>query len=1315
MASLSELIKLGKEMGYEAEPLQNFIKEQQELQRIEREKNRELEKLKIEAEEREKQREAEEREKQREAEEREKQREAEEREKQREAEERDKNRQIELRKIELDYELELKKAEFNEQLRSHSPGLNSTASTESTRRLPKLPVFVDGKDTIDSYLQRFERFATNQAWDKKDWATYLSALLSGAALEVYSRLNETDAQDYDILKKQLMKRYDLTEDGYRIKFRTVRPLPDESPSQLLVRITTYYDKWFEMTEMAKDWKSARNLAVREQFIRACPKELACHLNEQKKDLNYDFPRLAETAEQECKRKPLEPRYKQRAAALQEEADQQEEDNVITLDGKRYAPVACCSDQSFTEQGGVQPVKGIVNGKLVDVLRDTGCSTIIIKEALIGKDQRTGRHQWIEMADRSVVKAPEVVIEINSPYYSGKTKALALKDPLYPLLIGNIPGARCYNNPDRDWSEQAAITTRSQKNVIKKPLSPLNVGKPIREVDITRQELIKMQRENAEMNKYWKMDPINKGDQVVSFATRSGLLYRIYRHPSYNNGEEVAQIMVPQCLRSKVLQLAHDGPLAGHLGVKKTINRIQTQFYWPGMHGDTTRFCKSCDICQRTIKKGNISRSKLVPMPLIDTPFKRVAVDLVGPIIPASESGHRYILTLVDYTTRYPEAIPLKNISTEAVAEALLDMFSRLGIPEEILSDMGRQFTSDLMKEVSRLLQVQQLTTTPYHPMCNGLVERFNGTLKTMLKRLCANNPKQWNQFINAALFAYREVPQEATGFSPFELLYGRTVKGPMSILKQLWSGENQDEKTMTTYKYVLELRQKLDDMMNLAQCSLKKSQQRNKLYFDKHAKDRKFQNGDKVLVLLPTHSSKLLMQWKGPYSIIKSNHSSNNYLIRIMEGEEKTFHANLLKKYYDRAEDKADYALCARITSADLSSKNTSSNEYEDVIPTLNREGANALNYGYQLNSSEKEEVYKIVSQFKEVFNDIPGSTSIIEHKINLTSEEPIKQKPYPVPYALREQLQKDLDEMETLGIIQKSQSPYSAPIVLVPKPDGSKRICVDYQRLNKVTVFDPEPMATAEGLFQKLGKAKYFSKIDLSKGYWQIPVRKQDVPKTAFTTHSGVYEFLKMPFGMMNSGATFVRAMRKLLYGLKNVENYIDDILVYTETWEEHKLALIQLFSKLKEEKFTVKPSKCVIASSSLDFIGHHISSGELTPTQQNVEKVRRQHRPKTKKQIRSFLGLTGYYRSFIPNYSTIAAPLTDTTRKGMPNIVSWKTPQEKSFNSLMHAILTAPVLKLPEPDKMFILRTDASELGLGAVLMQEYEGILSPCKLCQ
>ena len=187
-------------------------------------------------------------------------------------------------------------------------------------------------------------------------------------------------------------------------------------------------------------------------------------------------------------------------------------------------------------------------------------------------------------------------------------------------------------------------------------------------------------------------------------------------------------------------------------------------------------------------KGSTPRAPLGEMSMSDLPFKRVAIDMVGPTTLASEKRHRYTLTSVDSATRYPEAVPIMNIDTETVAEALQDMYNRVGVPEEVLSDLGTQFISKCMEEVSRKLLIKRLTNTPYHSICNGLVERFNGTLEKILRRLCSKQPKQWHWFINPLLFAYRKAPQEATGFAPFELLYG-TTRGPIHILKKLWTEE----------------------------------------------------------------------------------------------------------------------------------------------------------------------------------------------------------------------------------------------------------------------------------------------------------------------------------------------------------------------------------------------------------------------------------------------------------------------------------------------------------------------------------------------
>ncbi|PIK41188.1 hypothetical protein BSL78_21960 [Apostichopus japonicus] len=398
-----------------------------------------------------------------------------------------------------------------------------------------------------------------------------------------------------------------------------------------------------------------------------------------------------------------------------------------------------------------------------------------------------------------------------------------------------------------------------------------------------------------------------------------------------------------------------------------------------MQADVTRYCQSCDVCQRTLPKGRVTKVPLGSMPLIEEPFQRVAVDLVGPIKPATERGHRYILVLVDYATRYPEAVPMKTIEAESVAEELLGIYSRLGFPKEVLTDQGSQFVSGVMKEVSRLLSIRRLTTTPYHAMCNGLVEKFNGTLKAMLKKMCDERPKDWDRYIDPLLFAYRETPQESTGFSPFELLYGRTVRGPMRILKELWTGESEVSETKTVYQYVLDLQERLEQTCQLAREELKKSRQRYKTYYNKKARVRNMKVGEEVLLLLPTDKNKLLMQWKGPFPIVEKV-GTMNYKIDFGH-RVKTFHANLLKKY-NRREVAATmfempiqsmYEVVCTSVLEDEPQEESGISELksfftDDLIhlpPMFQKERSTDVNISGQLGKTKTQQVQQILTEFK--------------------------------------------------------------------------------------------------------------------------------------------------------------------------------------------------------------------------------------------------------------------------------------------------------------------------------------------------------------
>ena len=243
------------------------------------------------------------------------------------------------------------------------------------------------------------------------------------------------------------------------------------------------------------------------------------------------------------------------------------------------------------------------------------------------------------------------------------------------------------------------------------------------------------------------------------------------------------------------------------------------------------------------------------------PFERVAMDIVGPL-PKTKSGHRYILVLVDYATRYPEAIPLKTVTAEVIAEKVVDVFARFGIPETVLTDQGTNFVSQLLKELYRLLGVTVIKTSPYHPQTDGLVERYNRTLKEMLRRVIEQDRRELLPYV---LFSYREVPQESTGFSPFELIYGRDVRGPLDALKEHWCAEPRSPDSVLDY--VQRVQERLADASELVRENLEKAQTTQKYYYDRKAREVKLKANDQVLVLLPTSSNKLMARWKGPYRI----------------------------------------------------------------------------------------------------------------------------------------------------------------------------------------------------------------------------------------------------------------------------------------------------------------------------------------------------------------------------------------------------------------------------------------------------------------
>jgi hypothetical protein len=345
--------------------------------------------------------------------------------------------------------------------------------------------------------------------------------------------------------------------------------------------------------------------------------------------------------------------------------------------------------------------------------------------------------------------------------------------------------------------------------------------------------------------------------------------------------------------------------------------------------------------------------------------------------------------------------------------------------------------------------------------------------------------------------------------------------------------------------------------------------------------------------------------------------------------------------------------------------------------------------------------------EFLDVFpEDLPGMPPDrdIEFSIELIlGTAPISKRPYRMDVKDLAELKKQIEELLSEGFIRPSSSPWGAPTLFVDKKDGSRRLCIYYGSLNEVTIMNKYPLPWIEDLFDQMRGAKIFSKIDLRSGYHQLKIRVEDIPKTTFTSRYGLYEFTMMSFGLTNAPAYFMYLMNKVFmeYLDKFVVVFIDDILVFSQSEEEHEEHLRLVLQKLREHQLYAKFSKCDFWLKVVSFLGHIIIDGGIAVDLSKVRDVLNWSPPKNVPKIRSFLGLAGYYRRFIEVFSKIVKPLTTLLEKGKE--FKWDEKCQASFEELKKRLTTAPVLIMPDIHKGFDVHCDASRQGLGCVLMQE------------
>ena len=770
-------------------------------------------------------------------------------------------------------------------------------------------------------------------------------------------------------------------------------------------------------------------------------------------------------------------------------------------------------------------------------------------------------------------------------------ASSQSDPLNMPEVGSRVGEdqgveEAEGTPEAEQPQAKAREEVEEGNAI--PLGELSVGieseielsriardiGPVRE-GREREEFVKELQEDSSLREWRELGERKER----GFRWKGSMLVR----GMYVTWDEYRDVIVlPKSYREKVKVLGHDKN--GHLGADKVAKMVGRYFAWPGMARELIEYCRSCKKCQ--IKsKHKPRRAPAVERPILAEPFESVAIDLVGPL-PKGKGGNKYILTYVCLATKWPEAVPLRNITAKAVMDGLWSIFSRTSIPERILTDQGNQFCGRVMSQLCEQLGRDKVRTSPYHPETNGAVERMHGTMKSILGK-CIDDGLDWVGQLCFVLFVLRQMPHADSGYSPFDMVYGFRVRTPLDALYHgLYEVEAE---RLNVCEWVTRMAERLENVRDSAALRMAKGKESRLQYLNKGTKMREFKEGDLVLYRVPGRTCKLSDSWQGPYKVLKRMGSVNYRIGRVGNDKHaKVVHVNCIKEFKERA----------TIRRLDI---------------VVEEQGDESSMLKGECEGFNKSELQGLLGTYDDVFSDSPGSTDRVKMSIDTGDSEPIRQTPYSVPLGIRELVRKELESLEELGIIERCRSNWASPLVPVRKPDGNVRLCVDYRRLNEVTEKEPYYIPSFDEMVEKVGAGRVMSKIDLAKGFHQVMVKEKDWDKTCFICPFGKFRYRRMPFGLTNAPSVFQRLMEEVLVEYRDCANvYIDDILVVSGDWGSHLEHLERVLEALRKNGLTCKRSKCSFGRRTLEFLGHQLGGGTISVPKARVEAIRHHPLPK-------------------------------------------------------------------------------------------------------
>ena len=1122
---------------------------------------------------------------------------------------------------------------------------------------------------VDKYFAHFEKVADSLNWPKESWVLLLQSVLVGKAQEIYGSLSVEQSSNYEHVKEAILKAYELVPEAYRQKFRNYLKYDSKTHVEFAREKENLFNRWCHSKEIGQDFKKLKQMVLLEEFKDKVRPVIRSHLDEQKVEELEKAAIMADdyALTHKMSSKSGNPQQKRYHGSGNRENVSRNMD-----DRKRQSK----STENVGLVSKVEPLKPI------------SCGHCGKPGHIISNCWKLGGKTPCEHCGRFNHKSEDCRIAKNK-----------LQKDVKPTGLTSLKGLKV--SPFNE--------SENQKGVKVKPL-------------VDRNHFV-------EKNKGIKVNPLHNDkiciEDKISPKTESD--YMENYNPFISEG--VVSLVGDENSSQKV-KILRDTGATQSLMLDSVLPLTENSFTGANVLISGVEM----GVLEVPLHEVNI-KSSLINGNIVIGMRPSLPVEGISLILGNDLAGEK---VMVD-----PRVVekPRDDEKTERLAEKFPGIFpasvvtrsmkaKKAAIKEQGKEEIGLSgtFLENIdvkFEERNKEKADTALMRNESRNVKENIPQKQESESKSVISRQNLieeqSNDKELLDLFKIALTPL-EAEKVSVGYLIKENILMRkwsshcVTIGPLLLLKEKWLDE--DPEKISVLKYVATFKDRLFRAGQIAKRNLQESQSKMKVWYDRKAKSRCFEPGDRVLVLFPVVGNPLQAKYSGPYKVVKKI-SDTNYLVKTPDRRKETqvCHINMLKAYHEKPKPELvtlnnrlglespthskDCVGQVAEKEEDTESEVRLGND-QQPIKLQNSQILNDLDTKLShLPLVQRKELAEVITQYREVFPDVPSKTNLIEHDVDVGDSAPIKQHPYRVSPMKKELLDKEVQYMLKNDIIEESQSNWSSPCILVPKHDGGFRFCTDFRKVNDKTKSDSFPIPRIADCIDQIGNAKFVSTFDMLKGYWQVPLTQRAREISAFVTPNSLYQYKVMPFGMKNAPATFQRMVNKLVRDIDGCEEYIDDVVIFSNNWSDHIRQIKRFFQIMREAKLTINLMKSEFGKATVKYLGHIVGQGQVKPLDAKIQTIVKYPIPTSWKELARFLGMAGYYRNFCLNFSEIAAPLTNLLSKKVKFV--WTDDCQLAFDKVKLLLQKSPVLKSPDYEKPFKLIIDSSDVGTGSVLVQE------------